>query len=227
MKTIAIHQPQFLPWVPYFTKINAANTFVFLDDVPFHKGGLQNRNQLFTKGGKVHLTVPVFNVSNQKINQVKIDYKTRWVSKILNTMFQTFNKSPAFEKHFPIIEGILNEKSDLLNELNRKLLDYIIIELGIQTNLAFSSDLTLESTGTKRLVDICEAHNCNAYISGQGGLNYIDHSEFSKRKIDIKYQNFSSTDNYNVGSNWFKKNNFDNSTIDLLFNRAPQERIWS
>ena len=43
---VSIHQPQYMPWLPYFSKIASCDTFVFLDDVQFQKNGIQNRNQL-------------------------------------------------------------------------------------------------------------------------------------------------------------------------------------
>lgn len=36
---VAIHQPNFLPWLGYFYKMLMADIFVFLDCVPFSKGG--------------------------------------------------------------------------------------------------------------------------------------------------------------------------------------------
>lgn len=34
---ISIHQPQYLPWVPYFRKIEQSDLFIFLDNVDFQK----------------------------------------------------------------------------------------------------------------------------------------------------------------------------------------------
>ena len=41
--TVAIHQPNYFPWVGYFYKIKAADIFIFLDDVDFSKGSYTNR----------------------------------------------------------------------------------------------------------------------------------------------------------------------------------------
>ena len=37
MTTIAIHQPEYLPWLGYFKKIMNSEIFVILDDVQFEK----------------------------------------------------------------------------------------------------------------------------------------------------------------------------------------------
>ena len=48
MTVVAIHQPQYLPWQPYFAKALASDLFVYLDTVQFQKNGVQNRNQVKT-----------------------------------------------------------------------------------------------------------------------------------------------------------------------------------
>ena len=35
---VGIHQPNFLPWRGFFSKIQACDTFVLLDDVQFERG---------------------------------------------------------------------------------------------------------------------------------------------------------------------------------------------
>jgi hypothetical protein len=48
-KIVAIHQPNFFPWLGYFSKIARSDTFIFLDDVQFTKrksGSWSNRVQL-------------------------------------------------------------------------------------------------------------------------------------------------------------------------------------
>ena len=55
---VAIHQPQYLPWLGYFDKIDQADVFCFLDDVQYKKNEYQNRNRIKTPQGWQWLTVP-------------------------------------------------------------------------------------------------------------------------------------------------------------------------
>ena len=36
---VIIHQPQYLPWIGYFDKLNRADVFVLLDNVQYKKTG--------------------------------------------------------------------------------------------------------------------------------------------------------------------------------------------
>ena len=36
---LATHQPQYLPWIGYFDKLDRANVFVLLDNVQYKKNG--------------------------------------------------------------------------------------------------------------------------------------------------------------------------------------------
>ena len=75
---IAIHQPQYLPWIGYFDKIDKADVFVLLDDVQYKKNEWQNRNRIRSSNGWQWITVPVQHNFGEKIDQVKIDNNTHW-----------------------------------------------------------------------------------------------------------------------------------------------------
>ncbi|MCK7503766.1 MAG: WbqC family protein [Desulfobacterales bacterium] len=56
---VAIHQPQYLPWLGYFDKMLKADVFCYLDTVQYKKNEWQNRNRIKTAQGWQWLTVPV------------------------------------------------------------------------------------------------------------------------------------------------------------------------
>lgn len=45
---IAIHQPNLIPWLPFFYKMAMVDKFIILDNVQFEKGGFQNRYKTST-----------------------------------------------------------------------------------------------------------------------------------------------------------------------------------
>ena len=46
---LAIHQPNFIPWMPYFEKLALCDRFVILAHCQFEKGGFTNRCQVWGK----------------------------------------------------------------------------------------------------------------------------------------------------------------------------------
>ena len=58
--TLAVHQPNYLPWLGWFHKLAAADVFVYLDAVQFPRGrSFAARNRIKTPNGVAWLTVPV------------------------------------------------------------------------------------------------------------------------------------------------------------------------
>ena len=43
---LTIHQPNFMPWYPFFQKMEQADIFVLLGNCQFEKNGFQNRFQM-------------------------------------------------------------------------------------------------------------------------------------------------------------------------------------
>lgn len=46
---IAIHQPNFIPWLSFFDKMNKADVFILMINAQFEKNGWQNRCEVFEK----------------------------------------------------------------------------------------------------------------------------------------------------------------------------------
>ena len=60
-RVVAIHQPNFFPWLGYFDKIARSDVFIFLDDVQFPKtGGVwSNRVKILIGGEARWSTAPI------------------------------------------------------------------------------------------------------------------------------------------------------------------------
>ena len=50
MTIIAIHQSNYMPWIPYFSKISESDVFIFFDDSQYQKNVFMNRNKIKTTG---------------------------------------------------------------------------------------------------------------------------------------------------------------------------------
>ncbi len=216
---VAIHQPQYLPWLGYFDKIGRADIFVLLDNVQYKKNEWQNRNRIKTAHGWQWITVPVLNEFRQKINQVKINNRVDWKRKHLHALMYNYSKSPYFDEHKPFFEHIYNKKDwEYLVDINTHLIKYLVKALGIGSKILTASNFKLRDHPTERLIDICKAVGADTYLSGVDGYKYMDMEKFEQAEIKVFVQNFK----HPTYSQLFGKFEPFMSIIDLLFNHGHE-----
>jgi hypothetical protein len=192
---VAIHQPNYIPWLGYFYKIYKSDVFVFLDDVQFTKNSFQNRNRIKTSQGFTWLTEPVLTKGRfgQLTNQVRFNNDIPWKKKHIKTLEQEYRSAKYFDEYFPKLQNVYfkeESKEYTLVEFNIKLIKFICEELGLNRRCEISSELKVVGKSTERLVNICRHLGGDAYLSGSGGNNYQDEAAFKDAEIELVYSDF-------------------------------------
>ena len=224
MTIVSIHQPNYIPWLGYFKKIQDSDVFVFLDDVDFPKNGPVNRNKIRTKEGTMLLTIPIKYKFGNKIKEIKIDNTSKWNEKHKKGIFLNYKKANWFKQYWDELEKIYDEKYEYLIDINMKLINFVIKKLQIQTKIIFSSELNISSVKSQKILEICEAVNAETYISGVGGKDYLKVEDFASKDIKVKFQHFNHP-KYNQAYKEFIPNI---AAIDLILNEGPNaNRILS
>jgi len=185
---ISIHQPQYLPWVPYLMKIEESDVFIFLDTVDFQKNGLQNRNQIKTAQGAHWLTVPVRQQLGQKIQDVKIDNSIDWRRKHWLTIRQCYAKASSFKAYEQDIEALYAREWSGLNELNIELTTLMLSWMDISTHIMRSSQMKATGVASDLVLSLCLEAGATRYLTGIGGKNYLDSESFEKAGVEIVYR---------------------------------------
>jgi hypothetical protein len=214
---IAIHQPQYLPWIPYFLKIRECDYFVFLDTVDFQKNGLHNRNKIKTAQGELWLTVPVKQGLGQKIKDISIDNIKNWERKHWQTIIHSYSKALAFKTYKDELEEFYSKQWNGLSQMNMELSTIIMRWLKIDTPIIRSSELDVNGTASDLILDICKKTEATEYLSGIGGKNYLVQTDFNEFNISIEYQNVISPLGY---PQCHPKTGFINnlSALDIILN---------
>lgn len=190
MKVVAIHQPQYLPYLGFFHKISQCDIFVALDNTQFQKNGLQNRNKIKNCTGWQWLTVPVFQKSDQHIRDVLINNQTAWLRKHAQAIRTSYRKAPYFDWCWEKMDLIYNNDWVYLSELNMNLTTIVCELLGISTSIRYASEFSMQGNATDNLISICQELKADAYLSGPGGARYMELDKFDKAGIEIIWQEF-------------------------------------
>jgi len=184
-----IHQLHYLPWLRYFEKIARSDVFIVLDNIQYNKNGWQNRNRIKTAAGAVLLTVPVIDKFAQRLDEVRIDNSSHWRKKHWESLRQSYGKAPFFAEYSGFLAEAYAREWEWLNDLNRHMLSYFIEVLGIQTRVAYASELDAPGTATERLVNLIRAAGCDTYYSGAYALDaYLDARLLESAGIALKLQ---------------------------------------
>ena len=219
---VAIHQPQYLPWPGYFDKMIQADAFCYLDNVQYKKNEWQNRNRIKTSNGKQWITVPVEYRFPQKITEVKVNNRTNWRKKHLQTIRTCYGKSEHFGKYISFFEEVYAMNWDCLSELNIYCIENFRRYLGISLEkVERASKLDLSDHPTDRLIDICKLMGGHTYLSGSGGQNYLDLERFRNRGMKVIFQNYDAP----IYPQLFGEFESHLSIVDFLFNCGTEVSI--
>lgn len=215
---IAIHQPNYLPWIGYFDKLDQVDKFVILDTATHSKSGYINRTKIKTPQGSHVLTVPLKN-KEIPINELKIQNNAKWYVSHWKAIEANYKKCPYWSTYKDGFEKIYQSSWENIAPLNIALIRHITSLLAIKTQIILESDLQMDfGSKNARNVNIVSHLGGDVYLSGIGARVYNDESAFNDHDIKLIYQDFQHPV---YPQRW---GNFEPnlSIIDMLFNCGPE-----
>lgn len=195
---VAIHQPQYFPYLGLFQKAKKADIFVFLDTVQFVKQEWMGRNRILrVKNGSPWidwLTLTVKMESHRTpINEVYLFEAEKTLKRHYDILKESYRKAPgwkdlqgSFDEFFSGAPSRISKFSELAELTTLIGFDLLNVEVEIRR----SSEMELSDNPTQRLVDICRKVGATTYIAGQGAHNYMDESLFTENGISVEYHEF-------------------------------------
>jgi hypothetical protein len=225
MTVVAVHQPNYLPWLGFFAKASASDVLVLLDTVQFEKNSFTNRVRFKGSQGVYWLTQPVrmSHRAYQTVNEVEFADRA-WPRKHLKTLQSSYGRAPYFDRYFPDLTELLRNAGPNLAPCNGRLIGWVLSVLGLTTTVLRASDLTIEPTQdpTQRLVRLVRAVGGDTYVSGSGGFNYQDLDVFAQAGIEVR----RSPSTFGVYPQLWDGFNDGLSILDLIFNCGPHSRSY-
>lgn len=175
---IAIHQPNFVPWWPFFEKMASVDRFIVLTHCQFNREHFQHR---FKFQERWH-TMGVQDV--------------RHIDSIRNRIYANPARDWAkIKQRLPKYKSWFEEFDDCIqSELwrtNFSIILRIAEQLKIRTEILI--DPIPSCTGTDRLIEICRASSATTYVAGRSGASYMDLKKFAQAGIKVQLQTVTDT----------------------------------
>jgi WbqC-like protein family len=222
---VAIHQPNFFPWLGYFQKLAVADCFILLDTValPATGGHYGNRVQLLVQGRPAWVTAPLVRnaTSRARIDSARFIAIGPWRRKILRTLEQNYATAPHFATIMPLAAALIATPTDSLRDFNLRAIHELSRCLSIDcSKIVLASTLGIEGKSTDLLVALVRAVGGQAYLMGGGASGYQDDAKFATAGIRVVAQNFRHPEYRQVRTPTFVPGL---SILDALMNCGPRE----
>ena len=215
MKKVAIHQPNYLPWMGFFQKMALADIFVILDTVQFSKDSYTQRTKIRTKEGWIWLTIPIEKKYYFKpIKNIHLPQDKKWLKRHKMSIISNYSKCKFVDDEF--VNEYYSGKFEKLQQFNERGIFYLKDKFRIKTEIVRASELDIVDNlkSTDLLADIVKKVGGDVYISGSGGEKYMDEGKFLMNDVKLEYFEFKALE---YPQRW---DGFEPymSAIDLLFN---------
>ena len=200
---IAIHQPNFFPWLGFFEKISKVKKFVFLDHITVSEGkGYWSRVKILNNSSKLNqwLTIPIKKKGYQKIAELMIntsEHNNRSIfkKKHLKNFLSNYSKFEFFDETYELIKEYYNDDSEFLSIRNQRFIERLSKKLKFDTEFVRTSNIeneNLENLKSNQLIlEIVKQKNAKSYLSGDGCKDFIIPESFEKHDIKFQFQNFN------------------------------------
>ena len=214
------HQPNYLPYPGLIGKILHSDKFIYVSNVQLEKKSWQNRNRIKGANGEIVLSVPVLTKGKyeQKIVDTKINNTTDWRKKHFSAIDLSYRKAPYYKKYIDFFDDLYSKDWEYLNKLDIYIMNWILQELNIDTEIYYDTDFEFHGQKTELLVDMTKQLQCDTYLSNKGSENYVDISMFTEAGLNHWYMNYLDVKYHQCFKNFIPYL----SIFDMLFNLGAE-----
>ena len=220
-KIVAIHQPNYLPWLGFFSKIRHSDCFIILDNAEYAKNSVTNRNKIRTKSGWCYLTIPIDRkFYGAKIHNVRLPIDKRWMGNHWKTIKHNYAKADFFSLYQDFFEGLYQRDFEYLWQINEELIFYLFgcFETNVEVLRASELNVSPDLRRTDLLIALLKSAGAGTYLSGPSGRDYLDFPKFAQNSIALEFFEFQ----HPVYKQRYAGFEPGMAAIDLLFNMGTK-----
>ena len=196
---VAIHQPDFMPWLGFFRKLARADTWIVLDHVLNSTRDAAfwgRRVQLLVNGSPHWLSVPLEKTPSGghggiPISRMRIQLTDQQVfDNRLQTVREAYAKSRYFLEYFYLVEDYFGSSEPSLVRRNMGFTSAVLSLLRLSPTVVYSSDMASRGVGTDLLVSLIREVGGSEYVSGTGSAGYLNPASFKANGIALSFNHF-------------------------------------
>lgn len=215
---LAISQSNYIPWKGYFDLIASVDRFVIYDTVQFTKNDWRNRNVIKTPAGLQWLSIPVGDNIHRTIQEVLLP-QSPWRVKHWKSLVAAYGKAPFFAEVASWLEPLYRQTGDTtLSAFNVRLIRSICQQLSIETDIVLHDGVHREKDRVLKLIELCQRHGADTYVSAPAGKNYIDADTFHAHDVRLEWFEYPEYPTYAQLHGQFVHRV---SILDALFHCGP------
>lgn len=187
---VVISQPMYLPWVGFLAQMAIADVYIWLDDTQFSKGSFTNRIQVKIKADRKWMSIPLKGKGTHQLIRDLETVQPDWRSGHRSLLEQSLRSRPYVSDALSLFDQLPNDKA--LSETLIASSELLANALGaLPPQRMRSTDLQIGGRSWERVLELVKAVGGTQYISGAGGLAYIDHEAFEAEGVAVHYMDYA------------------------------------
>lgn len=218
---VVVHQPDFMPYLGFFDRLNKADIYVIFDNVQYVRSsrGWTSRDKIKTRNGERWITVYTKKAPRDTaINQIEISYDSDWREEHLNLIRENYKNCPFYGEIMPYILRLYDFQCNYLMDFNLESIKMLMELFDIQIQLVKASELHPTGKNNTLIIDIMKKLGCRRYLSGVGARDYYVSEPYEQAGIEVMWQEFEHPVYPQQHGDFIPYL----SSIDLLFNCGIQ-----
>jgi hypothetical protein len=188
---IAIHQPEYFPWLGFLDKARQVDAFVLLDSVQFDRSSLQHRARVVGAGGQVWLTIPFIHKFPQRIDELEFA-DNRWQAKQWKSLQACYGRASGWKTVAPKLEAFFAQPYPKVADATSASVELLFEAFGVRPPKVLRSS-AMAAAGSKGdlVLELCRELGATTYLSGRSGATYLNAQQFADAGVTIEVQQFS------------------------------------
>jgi hypothetical protein len=190
LTAIAIHQPEYFPWLGFLHKARRADLLVLLDHVQFDRSSLQHRARVAGPGPLLWLTIPFVHRFPQRLDEVTVA-DPRFATRHWKTLQACYGRAPGWAQVAPRLEQLFHQAPERLLDATLPSVTVLLEAFGVTTPTVRASALAARGDKAELVLAICRELGATRYLSGRTGATYLDAERFRQAGIALEVVSYT------------------------------------